>query len=165
MPKFQSLSDLLLQAIETTIDGYLRLEDFTYNSHYYAKGYERPLKKSGLSQAVKRLRTKGYIDTKKESGRLILQITEKGQQAVLLKQLLLSEQWDGKWRVVIFDIPEEFKKVRDVLRSRLKIWGFTQLQKSVWITKKSITIQLRDFIHQAGVSQWVIVFEADKIIE
>ncbi len=32
------------------------------------------------------------------------------------------EHWDGKWRLVIFDVPEEHKKARDALRRKLKIF-------------------------------------------
>ena len=40
---------------------------------------------------------------------------------------------DGEWRIVIFDIPEKFKKAREALRMKLKELGFLELQKSVFI--------------------------------
>ena len=42
-------------------------------------------------------------------------------------------KWDGEWRIVIFDIPERFKKAREALRLKLKELGFRELQKSVFI--------------------------------
>ena len=44
-----------------------------------------------------------------------------------------KEKWDGKWRVLIFDIPESLRFVRDQLRSTLVVIGFMRLQDSVWI--------------------------------
>lgn len=41
--------------------------------------------------------------------------------------------WDGKWRLVLFDIPEKIRKGRDALRDKLKDLGFYELQKSVWV--------------------------------
>ena len=41
--------------------------------------------------------------------------------------------WDGKWRVVIFDLPKRFTRVRNLWRGKLKSLGFVQLQRSVWI--------------------------------
>lgn len=41
--------------------------------------------------------------------------------------------WDGKWRVVMFDIRERRRKVRSQLRSLLSNAGFLRLQDSVWI--------------------------------
>ncbi|MDI6591525.1 MAG: CRISPR-associated endonuclease Cas2 [Patescibacteria group bacterium] len=44
-----------------------------------------------------------------------------------------KDNWDGKWRLVIFDIPEKIKKARNALREKLKSLGFYELQKSVFI--------------------------------
>ncbi|MBI3558827.1 hypothetical protein HY085_00355 [Candidatus Gottesmanbacteria bacterium] len=41
--------------------------------------------------------------------------------------------WDNKWRVVIFDISEDKRKLRDRLRSKLKEMGFISLNESVLI--------------------------------
>ena len=48
-------------------------------------------------------------------------------------KISIPTKWDGKWRVVIFDIPEKKKKARDALRWELKKIGFIELQKSAWI--------------------------------
>lgn len=41
--------------------------------------------------------------------------------------------WDRKWRVLIFDIPEYRKGMRDKIRNTLQSIGFVHLQHSVWI--------------------------------
>ncbi len=41
-------------------------------------------------------------------------------------------EWDKKWRLVIFDVPEKFKIGRNALRRKLKTLGFYQFQKSVF---------------------------------
>jgi len=43
------------------------------------------------------------------------------------------KKWDGKWRVLIFDIAQLKKLYREALRGKLKELGFYQLQKSVWV--------------------------------
>lgn len=43
------------------------------------------------------------------------------------------KHWDGKWRMVLFDIPSSMKKLRDNFRFHLKRLGFYQYQKSVFI--------------------------------
>ncbi len=66
-----------------------------------------------------------------------LRLTKMGEKA--LRHLTLSEavrrplHWDGKWRVLIFDIPEERKVLREKIRSFLLTVGFVHLQHSVWI--------------------------------
>lgn len=41
--------------------------------------------------------------------------------------------WDSKWRLVVFDIPEDKRNGRDALREKLKNLGFREFQKSVFI--------------------------------
>ena len=62
-------------------------------------------------------------------------LTHKGKR--LLNQKALEELrppamrvWDKKWRLVLFDIPEEFKKNRNSFAAGLKRMGFVQIQKS-----------------------------------
>ena len=45
-----------------------------------------------------------------------------------------NKKWDGKWRVVVFDIKERFRNIRNKVRSELQSFGFRKLQHSVWIT-------------------------------
>ncbi len=42
-------------------------------------------------------------------------------------------RWDKKWRVLIFDIPEKRKALRDKVRTTLMHIGFVRLQDSVWV--------------------------------
>ena len=44
-----------------------------------------------------------------------------------------KQKWDGRWRVVIFDVWENTRAKRDRLRYEIKNFGFIQLQRSVWI--------------------------------
>mgnify|MGYP001561565694 CR=1 FL=1 len=43
------------------------------------------------------------------------------------------KRWDEKWRVVIFDIPEKKRIIRDQIRILFKSAGFYLLQESVWV--------------------------------
>jgi phenylacetic acid degradation operon negative regulatory protein len=45
-----------------------------------------------------------------------------------------SREWDGQWRLVLFDVPESHNSLRDKLRRQLQARGFGYLQNSVWIT-------------------------------
>ena len=51
------------------------------------------------------------------------------------RYLVLNKPWDGKLRIVIFDIPEHKKGWRDWIRQELILLQFQQLQKSVHIGK------------------------------
>jgi len=58
------------------------------------------------------------------------------------------KKWDGRWRILIFDIPDKYKIKREALRGKLKELGLFQLQKSVWICPYNFQNEvevLRDF--------------------
>jgi phenylacetic acid degradation operon negative regulatory protein len=49
-----------------------------------------------------------------------------------------SREWDGRWRLVLFDIPTAQNTHRERLRRYLRDKGFGYLQNSVWITPDSL---------------------------
>jgi len=73
-----------------------------------------------------------------KNGIITLLLTKKGKLKALNFQLEeiknKKDKWDGKWRMVAFDIPEKYKRGRNALRNKLKKIGFCELQKSVLIT-------------------------------
>lgn len=89
---------------------------------------------STISRTRKQLIHTGYIADQKG----FLRITAKGQ--AILQKLEMSEalkrrprRWDGRWRVLIFDVPEYRKGIREKIRRSLDHIGFVRLQDSVWI--------------------------------
>ena len=151
--------------LEKSVDGYVRMEDFLHNPGYYAygSGWEYPLKKAILSKALERLRVGGFINFTDEKT-LIFRLTDSGKdRALWISMREDDEKWDGKWRLVIWDIPEKRRAARNLLRYKLKQMGFIKWQKSVWASKKNCTKPLRDFIKQVGIEDWVMVIESDNI--
>ena len=75
--------------------------------------------------------------TKKEDGSFVFYLTDKGVWRALNVRLEnirnKKEKWDGRWRMVAFDIPEKKRKGRNALRQKLRKIGFCELQKSVLI--------------------------------
>ena len=74
---------------------------------------------------------------KNDNGSVDIILTEKGEfRALNIKLRNIRNKnlpWDGKWRMVAFDMPEKLKGGRDSLRHKLKEIGFCELQKSVFI--------------------------------
>ena len=68
----------------------------------------------------------------------IVSLTDKGEKLLdryEMQELFIvkPKKWDGKYRVVIFDIKEGKRKIRDDLRIWLEDLGFVRLQNSVWV--------------------------------
>lgn len=67
-----------------------------------------------------------------------LSLTEGGRrhiEKILMREYKIPEpvRWDGKWRMLIFDIRESRRQVRFTLRQLLRGIGFVRLQDSVWV--------------------------------
>jgi len=159
-----SLSEILLTVLEKTIDGTVRFNDFINNPGLYAYhgGWEYPIDKSALSKAIARLKEKGFIEESIDEQGILVKLTDQGKQVLFLTESG-EQKWDGKWRIVIWDIPEQKKLVRNLFRRNLKKWGFTPLQRSVWISKKHVADKLIDYIKYLKIEDWVLVIESDKI--
>ena len=94
--------------------------------------------KYSINDSFTRLREKGLIEIIEINGKKVARITEKGENKLdfLDKhhfQLKIPRKWDGRWRVVIFDIKESKSKTRFLLRNTLSQIGFVRLQNSVWL--------------------------------
>jgi hypothetical protein len=96
---------------------------------------ERALKSKRVLIYMQREKLVSFKDL--PTGELEVSITEKGKKRI--KKLEFDElkitalkSWDMKWRLVMFDIPENLRKSRSALSMKLKKMGFYQLQKSVW---------------------------------
>lgn len=133
-------------------------------------GYKKLFKKDSSSETVfKNLQKRGYIKkiSADEEKNIICQLSEKGiKSACLLKIKEVHGQkirWDGKWRVVVFDIPEENYLIRDLFRRFLKEGGFKQLQKSVWMSPFAIEDELSIFIKQLKIERWVYLMMVQNI--
>ncbi len=91
-----------------------------------------------LTSAARDLKKQKFIKEKKNyEGSVLISLTEKGiLRAINYKFRRLAnkkERWDGKWRMVAFDIPNTCRKGRNALRYRLRTAGFYELQESIFL--------------------------------
>jgi len=101
----------------------------------YKKWKKYPKKKVG--DTFYNLKRQGLIEIKKKGYQIYISLTEEGKRKAGIFQIdkfkIRREKWDGRWRLVIFDISQLKKTYREAFRGKLKELGFYQLQKSVWI--------------------------------
>lgn len=102
------------------------------------KKYRKKNKRS-VEKSFHYLKNRGYVNLEwLADGRLKVEITKQGKKVVeklSLDDLKISKpnQWDQRWRVVIFDVPNTHSKNRRAFTQHLKNLGFQMAQKSVWI--------------------------------
>lgn len=123
---------------------------------------------SSLERTAKSLLRQGKVEIKTEKDIPIVKITNKGREKILrydLDKIAIKKpvHWDGKWRLVVFDINNKYKKTRDIIRGKLKGMGFYQFQESVFIypypCEKEI-VYLREVLH---VPHSIKLIRADRI--
>lgn len=97
------------------------------------------IEQDSLKRAIRSLYESRLVRAKENpDGTTSLIVTDAGKERALIYKvdaMTIPHQtkWDGKWRIVIFDIPEYAREARDALRNRLRQIGMKELQKSVFI--------------------------------
>ncbi|MBI5138705.1 MAG: hypothetical protein HZA95_02810 [Candidatus Vogelbacteria bacterium] len=91
-----------------------------------------------INSILGKLRDEGLVEFVKDGRISKLRLTESGENKLRhyrVTESLIdhSGKWDGKWRMIIFDIKETRRMVRDTLRDQLIFQGFRKLQHSVWV--------------------------------
>lgn len=92
-----------------------------------------------IKTSLSRLIQKGHVVLVEEGGKKYARLAKSGEQALAFERARAAargggkRRWDKRWRVVIFDIPEKRKRVRERLRILMRESGFALLQNSVWV--------------------------------
>lgn len=156
--------DFIVKFIKAVIDIGIEVHDiWNWQTIYYkgikVSGYDRKKAYSGF----KNLERRGIIE--KSGARYKFTKTGKGwlESSRIKYFKLQNKKWDGNWRVVIFDIPQEFRRNRNILRRRLRWWGLHMLQKSVFVSPYPCEEELGGLCSQLKLSDYVDVIVAKHI--
>ena len=115
------------------------------SSPYFVLGLMRSKSSHGSQRRIGKqkssfayLKRKGLIEARKIGHDIEVKLTPEGKKRAGKYQIddlsiPRPKKWDGKWRVVIFDISTESNFVRNVFRRKLKEFGFQPIQMSVWV--------------------------------
>lgn len=154
----------LLDAAEEIKDP-LRIMSTSYKSMYgwIPKQYQ----KHNFHQLISRSFKTQLIEKVEENGEIYIRIASNGKKLIQRDFPMLALQgksWDGKWRIIMFDVEEVNKKVRERLRDKLKELGFGMLQKSVFISPHDIARDFAEFAESSGIRDYLYILETNKLI-
>lgn len=113
------------------------------------------------------LRKMDYVQLEQQNHEVRVMLTSEGKKLVGAMQIddlkvKHPKKWDGKWRVLSFDISEKKKIRRNAVRTKLAELGFKKLHKSVWIHAFDCQAEIemiRDFFGLTGGELCLIVAE------
>ena len=161
---------MLLLGLSNALDLFEEIRDpFGIMAKSYSSMYgmvPRRYKRHEFNHLVWRNMKTGYIEKVIKSGIPYLRLTSQGQKKIKRDFSLLGFQkakWDKKWRVVIFDILELNRRIRDIMIIKLRELGFGMFQQSVYISPHDLTRDFSEFIESEGLDEWVYVLEVSRI--
>lgn len=113
-------------------------------------------------------RSKLVSERENKDGTITLVLAEKGKKLAYTFnidkiKIKKSPNWDKKWRMVLFDIPEKRRREREALRMHLKKLGFHAYQKSAFVLPWECKKEIEFIIEFYRVRPYVRFVLADKL--
>jgi DNA-binding transcriptional regulator PaaX len=95
--------------------------------------------KYAITRSLKGLKNAGLIEQITSPQNEYARLTKEGRKKMHCLKLdsdttLVNTSWDGFWRIILLDLPENRKNERESLRYLLKKAGFVCLKNSAWIS-------------------------------
>ena len=138
--------DLVKRNSRVNVYGFIK-EHFKYDS--YRKIYTH----------IYQLEKRGYLEKYKHKDMEFVRLSPKGLSVLETHK----REKDGKWKLIIFDIPETQRPVRDYLRTKLKQLGFKKWQNSIWVTPYKLSDDVTSELKELSEKYFVRLVTVDSI--
>jgi|SRR3989344_1419433 len=119
-----------------------------------------------FSKLIYYLKRKDYISVEKLRSNKGFIITKKGLSKIFKASFAIGEKpkrKDGKWIMVIFDIPQKYSKSRALLRSVFRNLGYKMFQQSVWVTPYDVSKKTEQLLQHYSLDEFVKIFLIEKL--
>ncbi|MBI3631124.1 MAG: hypothetical protein HY221_02195 [Candidatus Sungbacteria bacterium] len=132
------------------------------------------IERDSLNRAIRSLYESKLVSIKdNHDGTLTLVLSKEGKRLALTYdieniELKTPTQWDGRWRIAMFDVPEKYKRTRDALRMHLKNIGFYEFQKSVFVHPHPCAKEIEyitEFYQARRFVRFIVATEIDNALE
>ncbi|MFJ6453803.1 PaaX family transcriptional regulator C-terminal domain-containing protein [Paenarthrobacter sp. NPDC091669] len=97
---------------------------------------------------LSRLRKEGWFTTRRVGRETVYSLTphllgilDEGRERIFHRR---EEEWDGRWTMAIYQVPEAERAVREQLRKQLAWHGFGQLSPSTWLSPHNLLSEVRE---------------------
>ncbi len=129
-----------------------------------------PNTKYAITRSLKGLEEAGLIERIDSVKNSYARLTKEGKKKVHSLELdsdttLVNNAWDGQWRIIILDLPENRKSEREALRYLLKKANFVCLKNTVWISPYPYEYLFTNIKKDLGLSNELMIIVTDKIDE
>ena len=115
-----------------------------------------------IRETVKRFRMQKYIQYDMDDETAPIVLTKKGMARFshhrLREVFAHKKKWDYLWRMVIFDIPEKRKHLRELFRRELQQAGFYRLQRSIFVSPFACEKDIENLCAWWEIERYALVF-------
>ncbi|WP_391205372.1 phenylacetic acid degradation operon negative regulatory protein PaaX [Psychrobacillus sp. L4] len=112
--------------------------------------------------AVSRMMKQGWLESEKKGNKSYYFLTTRGEarmeEAAIRIFKLMPNDWDGKWRMLMYTIPEEKRQIRDELRKELLWSGFGSFSNGCWISPNNLEKEVQFLIKKYDIQAYVDFF-------
>ncbi len=123
------------------------------------------LSEPAVRQAISRMTRSGWLVAEKRGARGYYRVTERGRRRIEgLSPRIYGPvvEWDGRWRMLAYTVPEENRTARDRLRKDLTVLGWAPLGASIWISPTDSLADAREAVEANGLLDGIDTFVADN---
>ncbi len=129
--------------------------------------------KKKISDAIGNLKRQKLVEIiKDDDDKVSVRLTNKGRSrarefsidTIFIKP---PKKWDGKWRILMFDIPTKpkvYNQAREALRKKIKDLGFYQMQKSVWAYPYDFEDELLFIAEAFEIRKYIEILTVEKLL-
>lgn len=159
--------------VGATLPGLVKMIDSFRRRSWNQKKVKDDYSEKKISNSFAYLKKNKLIEVLKEGdGKVKVKLTNKGKNRLAeysldMLKIKTPEKWDGKWRVLMFDIPSYPKinnSARDALRNKIKELGFYQVQKSVWVYPYECEDEILFVAEMFQVQQYIEILLVEKVL-
>ena len=132
----------------------------------FRRAWEKKNRQKYFSQLIYYLKKKGLIRINNLQSRKAVAITSMGLEKISeikYETLKRIKRKDGKWQMIIFDIPEKKRRLRDLLRDNLVFLGYRMLQKSIWVCPFDVKEETEKFLKEYPLDPYIKMFLIEEI--
>ena len=111
---------------------------------------------------LSRMKQRGWFVTYREGRESRYEMTEEGQTILEEGDRRIFAgpfaTWDGRWRLVVYSLPEELRAERNELRKKLIWLGYGNLAPGTWVSAHDRQDEIRSVAHTLEVESHVMLF-------
>ena len=128
--------------------------------------HKRKKARQEFSRLIYYLKKKDYIKIKNLEQNKGIILTKKGAEKVLKVKFKIKDKQkrsDERWQMIIFDIPEKKRWLRDLLRDNLRILNYKMLQQSIWICPYDVQKETEFILKKHSMDQYAKLFLIEEL--